>query len=245
MNWEKIKITKEDGVEVDAQAKAIVEKNSALYNEERESIIEKITNESSDECCYLAIWYEDSCCKMVTIKDYQNMLSTQNREGLAEFFYQRLYSRYLKPFEFDNAKFKKTYKNGFSIMANCCLLIETFQCFRKGIGDSRCIKNEELFKEFFNQNDQLSDFKDGFYKNVRCGILHQGETTGGWKIRRDGDLFDKITKTINAAKFLKEMEKVLKKYSDRLKIEEWDSEPWDNFRVKMRTIINNNKQGTI
>jgi len=125
------------------------------------------------------------------------------------------------------------------MMASFCLLIETLQSFKEGLGDSNG-KSGELFQQFFNEEANFKEFKKTlFYKHVRCGILHQGETTGGWKINRKPNTPLVNDKDINANKFMKELKKSLKKYGSDLKAAEWDSEIWDNFRTKMRKIIKN------
>jgi len=127
-------------------------------------------------------------------------------------------------------------------MANCCLLIETLQSFKNGWGDSDR-RSGKAFKDFFSTDNNFDDLKSKgaeIHKNVRCGILHQGETTGGWRINRySGDLFNEKTKSLNAFKFAKLLEKSLSDYKEELKKEKWDSATWDNFRTKMRKIISN------
>ena len=52
----------------------------------------------------------------------------------------------------------------------------------------------EVFEEFFSNSTDLKDFigyGGDFYSNVRCGLLHQAEITGGWHIIRKNKLFDK------------------------------------------------------
>jgi hypothetical protein len=176
----------------------------------------------------------------VTIQTYLDYVDAQNKHGIAKFLYQRLYSRYLKPFSFKNEKYKIEYKNGFAIMANSCLLIETLQSFKNGWGDSDR-KSGQAFKQFFLIDENFSELKtkgQSFYEHIRCGILHQGETTGGWKITRIGTkLFDEKNLVINAKTFANRLEKSLKDYAEELKSEKWDSELWDNFRTRMRKII--------
>lgn len=181
----------------------------------------------------------------VTIKKYNEYISNKNQQAIAEFLYQRLYTRYLKPFEFENEEYRKNYKNGFSIMANCCLLIETLESFKNG-WENTDRKQDLAFKKFFNSESNFIDFQkisNEFYKNVRCGILHQGETTLGYKINRNSTtLYDSNTKTISAFLFAEQMKKSLENYKTKLIEEDWDSETWDNFRVKMRKIIDNCKE---
>ncbi|MEH0153655.1 hypothetical protein V6R21_05875, partial [Limibacter armeniacum] len=75
--------------------------------------------------------------------------------------------------------------------------------------------------------------------HIRCGILHQGETTGGWMINRDPKKELLEAKTINATKFADELDKKLNSYKEELEKSDWDSEVWDNFRTKMRAVIKN------
>jgi hypothetical protein len=191
----------------------------------------------------LARYYDEAGNQIsVTIQNYIDFVNAKNKSDISNFVYQRLYSRYLKPFNYNDEIYRKQYKNGFSIMANCCLLIETIQSFKNGWGDSDR-KSQKAFRQFLSTDvnfKELSKNGDAFYKNIRCGILHQGETTGGWKINRDGSkLFDEATLTINATEFAKKLEVSLKEYARQLNSEKWDSELWDNLRTKMRKIISN------
>jgi len=191
----------------------------------------------------LARWHDHKRGKItVTIEQYQNLLATQDRTKIADFIYHRLHSRYLKPFHFEHCQYKEEFKNGFSIMANCCLLIETLQSFKNGWGDSDK-KSNLAFKQFFASELNFTALKEkaqDFYSNIRCGILHQGETTGGWRINRNGsNLFDRTNLIVDSIIFARELDVSLKKYSESLKTASWDSELWDNFRTKMRKIISN------
>ena len=190
----------------------------------------------------LAIWYDDDGNqKIVTIANYRELEQKKDKEELADFIYHRLHSRYLKPFDFSDKDYKKQYKNGFSIMANCCLLIETLQCFKEGIADSTG-QSGEIFNKFFNEESNFTDFKgDDFYKNIRCGILHQGEIKGGYKIdRNDNKLFDANSLTISSVLFAEELKFSLKKYSNDLKTTDFDNDKlWKNFCKKMDSIIEN------
>lgn len=174
-----------------------------------------------------------------TISDYYRMRDAKDRKGIAEFVYTRLSERYIVPLK----NVPPDYKNGFSIMANCCLLIETYENFRLGI-DSTLNLKEPIFQTFFDQEVEFVDFnkhsKD-FYTNVRCGILHQGETKKGWKITRKSDkpIFDPIDKRINANEFLRKLELVLLNYKDSLIGEEWESNYWKTCRKKIDFIIKN------
>ncbi|PIQ68182.1 MAG: hypothetical protein COV91_05500 [Candidatus Taylorbacteria bacterium CG11_big_fil_rev_8_21_14_0_20_46_11] len=173
--------------------------------------------------------------KNITIKDYRRFIKENNKSAIAEMFFHRLYSRYLKSFTFKNPIYRKDYKNGFAIMANCCLCIEALQSFKNGWGKTPK-GGGRIFDNFFNGATKLNGFsKKDFYKHVRCGILHQGETTGGWRIKRAGSLLE--NKVINATKFLDELHKELNLYAEELRNSEWKSKTWDKYRVKMKKII--------
>lgn len=196
-----------------------------------------------DTTIELARYYDTNGNKRaITIREYNWYVENKNQNLIADFIFQRLQSRYLKPFQFIDSKFTEQFKNGFSIMANCCLLIETLQSFKNGWEDSSS-KSALAFRQFLLTEPNFVVFKNKekeFYTNVRCGILHQGETTGGWTINRAGkNLFDSTTLVVDSILFAQELEKSLTNYSDKLRAEKWDSETWDNFRTKMRRIISN------
>lgn len=192
----------------------------------------------------LARFYDDEKKELITItvSDYNKLVKSKDQKEIAAFIFNRLFSRYIRPFSFNLDEYKEKYKNGFSIMANCCLLVETLQSFKNGWGDSDR-KSKDAFKQFFKNNDRFDELNqkgEVIYKNIRCGILHQGETTGGWKISREGTVFyDSSTNTIDAVLFADRMKISLSDYRDNLIQSEWDSEIWDNFRMKMRKVIHN------
>lgn len=197
-----------------------------------------------DKQTLLATYYKDSKKIDITVEKYEELVRGEEKAAIAEFIFNRFHSRYLKPFEFDNNDYKKKYKNGFSIMANCCLLIEVLESFRNG-WETTDGKGKSPFESFFLREEKFEklreDAKD-FYKDVRCGILHQAETKNGWKITRklEAPLFNKNTKKeLNATKFMKNIKEAIGNYSTALEKEEWDSELWDNLRRKMRSIIRN------
>ena len=135
-----------------------------------------------------------------------------NKSEISKAVYDRLYERYIKIFFYKsndiveyyrtvneieeikkNSTFNAEYKSGFSIMTNCSLLIETVIAFLQGDNQTSTY-GDEAFNRFFIKakyyNNSLSVFENQkFYKNIRCGLLHQGETYGGFKIQREGKLF--------------------------------------------------------
>jgi len=96
---------------------------------------------------------------------------------------------------------------GFSIMALCCLLVETLQSFYAGgrqesaqvstqgsaYTNGPCTKapsTTRAFKDFlgnsryFNADFRNSEIRGDFAGNVRNGLLHEAETRHGWLIKR-------------------------------------------------------------
>lgn len=170
-----------------------------------------------------------------TVNKYREMEKNEEIEGVVSFFKERITERYIQPFNGNKNK------NGFIMMASACLMIEALESYWQGWKKS---PNSSLaFCQFFSRNPRFDDIRgltQEFYANIRCGIMHQGETTGGWHIRRDqGKLFEASTKTIDATVFLKEMESVLEDYCAALRTKPWNSEIWLKFRKKMNNICSN------
>ena len=190
-------------------------------------------------------YYSENTKKLIeiSIDDVNEYIENVNKEALADFIYGRFYYRYIRPFECSSGKYPRYYKNGFSIMANCCLLIETLETFYKGWENSQG-RSEEAFSEFFKTDKRFLEFAQNniatnFYKHIRCGILHQGETTGGWRITRDGkeNLLDISEKRINATKFMERLTESISDYKRKLKDSEWDDKIWKNAIKKIKAII--------
>ncbi|CDN42956.1 hypothetical protein [Paenibacillus sp. P22] len=87
----------------------------------------------------------------------------------------------------DKARFDyKSFEYSFSSIALCCLLIETLFQFYKGLNETRRGygwqgMNKDAFKHFFRESEYFSPYisdndADIFYKDIRCGILHQAQT---------------------------------------------------------------------
>lgn len=177
----------------------------------------------------------------VTVSDYRIWRSQgeQAKGKIVELFRVRMHERYIEPvLALDREK-----KNGFLIMAVSCLLIETYETFRQGWPSSDR-KSALAFCYFFDRENRFREFRGhsrSFYEHVRCGILHQGETTGGWQLTREKGkpLFNQCPPTINATKFHKLLAEVIDNYCDELKAEPLTSEIWSKFERKMETTIDN------
>jgi hypothetical protein len=172
--------------------------------------------------------------------DVVRMLNEQDTDGLTHFIKARFLERFVRPLD----AIPKEAIHGFCIMAIWCLMIEALECFWEGLPDTLGRgEGKRVFKEFFKRNANLSMFSptdaEAFYNEVRCGILHQAETYGGWTIQRKGSLFNSATKTINAKKFHDELKQCLDYYCSELEKAKWDDKLWQDFKKKMETVCAN------
>lgn len=205
--------------------------------------------------------YKDKKLVDISMNEIEILINDQaNQAIIAEYVYERLYNRFLKIFDFQydtEAEYEKSgkyehrnvfneeFKNGFLIMTSCSLLIETFSSFLVGQNETPRGKSSDMFIKVFEyaerKDNELKIFKNSpFYGKIRCGLLHQGEVYGKFKITRKGiKLFDKDT--IDAFLFSKHLKKLLLDYKDELSKSKWDSREWDACRLKIRYITSNAK----
>jgi hypothetical protein len=96
----------------------------------------------------------------------------------------RLDGRFLR---FANDWLMKPY-SGFVVLAIDCLLVETLQQFIDGItdGDGHSQRLSKKFHEGprFQPHFNTEKTRQDFYKDIRCGLLHQAEAKKQWLIRR-------------------------------------------------------------
>jgi len=181
-------------------------------------------------------WKQTRLSSTVTVAKYEQLEASRDKDGIANFVIERFTERYVTPMRVDTSK-----KHGFTIMAVSCLLIEALESFYQGWPDSRG-REPLAFCNFFDRNKDFRFMRGQsqyFYKNVRCGILHQGETTGGWQVRRSGPIFEDKTRAINAKKFHDQVEKVLKGYCAELRKSDWSASIWESLRKKMHAVCKN------
>ena len=210
-----------------------------------------------------ARYYENRKLIDVSMDEIETLITdSTNKEKIANLIYRRYYERYLKIFFFESSKteiyevenaspveknvFNTEFKNGFVMMASCCLLIETLSAFIEGDDKTPRGQGNKSFEIIFSKAEQYGNSlhtfsKENFYTVVRCGILHQGETYKSFKIRRTGDLYNKSESAINASLFATELKSFLKSFAGELKTSKWDGELWDNCRIKLRHIVSNAK----
>jgi len=166
------------------------------------------------------------------VSDYIIARSRKDRVVIADAIRRRFCERYVLPVSGPN-------RHGFTSMAVSCLMAEAFESFRHGWPTTER-RSEVAFDCFFKESRRFVAFRShahGFYRNVRCAILHQAETTSAWRIRRSGPMFDPHALSINATKFLKALVSEVYEFCDNLIEADWDGEQWINVRAKIDAIV--------
>lgn len=168
------------------------------------------------------------------LRTWMDRKSDHSKTEIVKLIGHRFENRYLKHV--------KSIDSGFLIMAVCCFVIETLQSFREGEPDTEGI-GKRMFKNFFKGDEEFfpgfHEISKDFYRSIRCGILHQSETTNAWRVLRKGKLIDKTEFSINADLFLKALDKSINKYLGELTHSDFDSKIWENAFIKLTDICDN------
>ena len=179
---------------------------------------------------------------IVYVGDLENALLIKDaaaKKLLLKIIFHRLFNRYVRPLK---NILPTNRRSGFLTMAASCLLIEAYQAFLEGMEyTAKDGAGKECFKKFFKNNQafgQLFPFSKQFYKNIRCGVLHQAETYENWLIVREqrAPLFDPQRKKINADLFFEELTKCLLAYIRHLSKADWNDPLWKNAIFKLDKI---------
>ena len=137
--------------------------------------------------------------------------------------------------------------SGFAVLALDSLLIETLQQFREGVPKTPNGKSQDYFVSFLTETSFCKFFDQNkaeiFYKQIRCGILHQAEIGGSSRvlIRQQVPLIrlakDRNGLIINRKLFHKQLVKEFENYVSQLrKTNPPDEKLRSNFKEKMDYI---------
>ncbi len=159
------------------------------------------------------------------------------KQAFDDYFKQRLNLRYFNPIIIlqENGTFAG---EGFSIMAILCTLVEFLESTNRGL-KYRFVKNKKdlakfeyntskgVFIDFLSKRKPFSDHFDEdlaleFYKNIRCGLLHEAHTKGGWTIwakSKDEIIVDKEKKIVFRDNFKNAFNEYIENYGKRLLVE--------------------------
>ncbi len=183
--------------------------------------------------------------KLIHLSELQEMINNKDqkdKENLLSIIDHKLSRRYLKVI--DTAD--KSDISSFMVMAICCFIIETLECFYEGLLDTKKTKEGvRVFKEFFErEKDNFPDLackSTDFYYSVRCGLLHQGETMNGWFLLKEGKLFESSNglKNINGELFLHGTKKAIENYITLLKEKTFLDECWEHAFIKLNQVCVN------
>lgn len=178
--------------------------------------------------------------RSVTVARYRELEAAGDRAALGRFIKQRFQERYFEP------TVDAPSRHGFTLMAIACLTIEALESFYQGKSESRTRTRDggsgAMFESFFRRPTGLEAFggdRNWFYKQIRCGILHQAETVGGWRIRRDCKLLDKQQRLINGKQFVLILQAAVGDYASQLERTNDGDALWKNFRKKMDAVCSN------
>jgi len=168
--------------------------------------------------------------KGIYSSDYFNLdledFNSEDWTKAIEILRERITKRFLEPIEklieleFELKAVDRNY--GFTILALDCMLLETLQCFYEGKKQSNN-ESKEIFKRFLTNRLNFKEFFDEklalkFYKDFRCGILHQLQTFNDTKIWSVGKMIfyrDKII-VVNRNEFHKNLRKEFDIYLNEL-----------------------------
>jgi len=111
-------------------------------------------------------------------------------------FDSRIRERYLAPADFLVTAEKETRATerrfGFAVLAIDCLLVETLGAFLEGLEESTN-RSKEIFCQFLTSRPRFKvafsqALAEKFYKEFRCGVLHQADVGGTSKVWSVGPL---------------------------------------------------------
>jgi hypothetical protein len=158
----------------------------------------------------------------------------------------RITERYIAPVDFliasEETKSPSDRRFGFTVLAIDCMLVETLGAFIEGLEDTdgkskrtfcNCLRTRPLFGAEFTTDD----IAEKFYKQFRCGILHQAESGGESKVWSVGPILFISGNSIivNRNKFHDCVKAEFQRYLSELR-DPKDSVLRNNFRKKMDFI---------
>lgn len=158
-------------------------------------------------------------------------------EFAVEILRDRIYGRYLDQIETLSSDVNK---NGFTIMALNCLLIETLLQFRDGKDETTNNKAEYsgFLKMEFPEVFVTRDIAKNFYTNIRCGILHSAQTKNNSRLSDRDDFVVRVENGIlevSVLGFTYVLRKYFNEYLKKLLVPE-QTELRENFIKKMNFI---------
>jgi hypothetical protein len=163
-------------------------------------------------------------------------------------FKSRIYSRFIEPADvlvsIDENKPATARRFGFAILAIDCLVVETLGAFQEGLKNTDG-KSKATFAKFLSTSPGFRQHftrrrAEDFYREFRCGILHQAEIAGKGKVWSVGELVHEFSGrlTVNRTKFHQQLKSDMETYIATLR-DAKNTKLRSNFRKKMNFICHN------
>lgn len=201
----------------------------------------------------------------------EKLLTSKDTCELVEFLRERHEERYFQPLRLMGNAAGNEAGYGFAMMSLCCLLIETFQCYREGCPTTsgkewkdlleverkesippgysltRVTREaaEAIFWNFFKEQKEFFPKVDGkeFYKNIRCGLLHQALTKNNWTINKTcATVCDPNKQEINRDLFAEALIRSFAAYLTELRSQSWGDTLWKNAATKIWWLVRISKK---
>jgi len=156
-------------------------------------------------------------------------------EAYKEYFLDRLNLRYLHPIKVlqENGTFSG---EGFSILAILCTLVEFLESTIEGLkyrfvrhdeklGEHEYSSSKNIFVNFLCERHPFrshfdKELAEEFYRNIRCGLLHEAQTKNSWKVwakSHEGKIIDKEKKIVFRDNFMQAVQEFIEDYGIQLK----------------------------
>lgn len=156
------------------------------------------------------------------------------QRAFQEYFQTRLDLRYLNPIRIlqEHGTFQG---EGFSILALQCTLIEFLESTAQGVnyrylrpgerlGPYEYNSSSDLFTSFLSKRHPFRrDFDEPlareFYREIRCGLLHEARTKGGWRVwaeAAEGAVIDRARRIVYRNNFQNALDQFIGWYRDAL-----------------------------
>lgn len=190
-------------------------------------------------------------------------LRKKETSELVTFLWERHDERFFQPIRNLKSAEGNHQGYGFAMMSLCSLLIETIQSYKDGIPTTSSgelgrlrklgkvpkqyqiptglkVSGIAAFQRFFRSYRAKFPGVSGtrFYKNIRNGLLHQGQTKAGWTLSKSGpQVCDPSGKIICRDNFSEALESCFEDYLDKLRTKSWTHGYWHRAARKIWWLI--------
>ncbi len=196
-------------------------------------------------------YFADDWCKLKLNENIE-----EDWQKAIDILEARLTERFLEPVDIlinaEESEDAHEKKFGFTILAIDLLLMETLQAFKEGLETTER-KSKQTFTNFLRDSPHFSKYfttdelREKFYKEFRCGILHQAEVQSDearvWSV---GELYKDYGSfyTVNRTKIHENLKKDFEDYIKKLR-DTNSKEERKLFKKKMDAIARKNDKSKL